>query len=486
MRMLRWLCLLAAATIGGFGTARGLTTPPHSELEVTRFGVVITAPGVDKVRVRPDVVYLRDARDTLTVDLYLPADLKAGERRPAVVFLNAIGETPGAMKVKHWEIYRTWPRLVAAHGMIGVSMEAERERIPECLRAVFEFLATRGSEHGVDGARLGCYAASANVTQASQYLLGDSAHAGIRAAVLYYGRPPEREPRADLPVLFVVPEGDAARMAEPLTALWSRVVAAKAPWELVYASRLPHAFDAVSDDEPSRRLVGRTLDFWRAHLEPAPAVAEPPSEAREVVETLFWNDRQRSEAVLAAWLAKHPDDAKAWTLRAGTLADLRRHDEAVAAYEKARTLGQDEREIWPGLAQIRLRQQRWSEALELLERVIVSGPASSLHLGQLAWAQLQMGRNQEAVRSYERAFAAGIPPGATTRGVAWYNLACAHARLGEHERALDALARAVENGHADRAGAEKDPDLASLRNHPRWRGILDVMGSPAAARSDAQ
>src|SRR6185295_4249377 len=150
-----------------------------------------------------------------------------------------IGDTPGQQKVKDWGIYSTWPCLIAANGMIGVSMETDPDRILACLVRVFDFLATEGAKYGVDGTRISCYAASANVTAASDYLLGDSAHVGIRAAVLYYGGPPQREPKPGLPVLFVVAESDAPRLGEALTALWQRVVAAKAPWDLVYASGLP-------------------------------------------------------------------------------------------------------------------------------------------------------------------------------------------------------------------------------------------------------
>jgi tetratricopeptide (TPR) repeat protein len=49
-----------------------------------------------------------------------------------------------------------------------------------------------------------------------------------------------------------------------------------------------------------------------------------------------------------------------------------------------------------------------------------------------------------------------------------YNLACAEARLGEHEAALDHLARAVEL-HPDFADlARDDPDLAPIRDDSRF------------------
>ena len=83
--------------------------------------------------------------------------MKAGEKRPAVVFINAVGDR-GDNKVKNWAIYQSWPRLVAAQGLIGVSMDADGARIQESLRGVFEFLTKQGAQYGVDSARLGQFA----------------------------------------------------------------------------------------------------------------------------------------------------------------------------------------------------------------------------------------------------------------------------------------------------------------------------------------
>lgn len=54
-----------------------------------------------------------------------------------------------------------------------------------------------------------------------------------------------------------------------------------------------------------------------------------------------------------------------------------------------------------------------------------------------------------------------------------YNLACARAQLGEPDAAFDALRRAVDAGFGDLGAAAGDPDLAPLRDDPRWREIRD-------------
>lgn len=449
-----------------------------SPLDPTAWGVVYDVPGTRDVELRTNVPYGTSAGRTLRVDIYRPAGMRADERRPAVVFINAVGDIPGSERgVKDWEIYRSWPRLVAAHGLIGVSMDADPVNIDGSLRSVFAFLARDGAQHGIDSARLGVYAASANATGASRLLLNDSAPAGVKAAVLYYGGVPQEVTlRTDLPVLFLVAESDAPRLGEPLGALWGRVVEARAPWTLTYASRMPHAFDAFEDSDEARRLVQQTIAFWKSWLEPMPEMPWERSEARAIVASAYGSDVTRTAELLGRWVEVNPDDSEAIRQYARTLVQLQRYDEAGPLYERAYALDPTHPGVLSGLGQMRIGQQRWEEAADLLSRAIASGVQHSMIYGQLGWAQLHLGRNAEAARSYERAFELGIPPGRSTRGIAWYNLACAYARLGERDRAFAALEQAVAEGMNDRAAFERDEDLAPLRSDPRFAALFARAG----------
>src|SRR5687767_2148982 len=219
--------------------AQNATTQARSPLDPTYWGVVYDVPETQRVTVKSGVTYFKDAASDLQIDIYSPPGAKASDKLPAVIFLNAIGDRPDD-KIKSWAIYNSWPRLVAAHGMIGISMDADGTRIQDSLKALFAFLASDGAKLGIDANRLGVYAASANVTQSSIYLMGDGASKGIKAAALYYGGAPQATLRKDLPVLFVLVEGDLAGLGQQAVPLWQRVADARAPWTMVFASRLPH------------------------------------------------------------------------------------------------------------------------------------------------------------------------------------------------------------------------------------------------------
>jgi adenylate cyclase len=59
-----------------------------------------------------------------------------------------------------------------------------------------------------------------------------------------------------------------------------------------------------------------------------------------------------------------------------------------------------------------------------------------------------------------------------------YNTACAFANAGRRDEALDLLERRVRMGGLYRQWVERDPDLAGLRDHPRFQALLEHMSSP--------
>jgi tetratricopeptide (TPR) repeat protein len=447
--------------------------PPPSPLSPNAWGVVYDVPATKNVRVTKDVAYLKTERRNLTLDVYAPPDLKAGEKRPAVVFLNAIGDIPGN-EVKNWEIYKSFPRLVAAHGMIGVSMDADGDRIQESLRGIFEFLEKQGAAHGIDASRLGVYAASANTTQSIVYLMSDRAAKGVRAAALFYGATPTAETplRKDLPVLFILAEGDLPGLGQASLGLWQRVAEQRAPWTLLFAANLLHAFDAFQDNDEARRVIQQTLGFWKTHLEPVPQPGWKPSPAREIVASTYGSDYQRTADLLARYIAENPADAQALIQYGRALNFLRKYDEAAAAYEKALALSPEHPAVAAGLGQVRFAQGRYRDAAPFLTKAIEGGFRNSLLYGQLAYSQMAMNKNEEALKTYEKAFEAGIPPGPNTRGTAFYNMACAFARLKQTDKAFEMLNKAVDEGFSNRRTLETDDDLAPLRADARFQTLL--------------
>jgi tetratricopeptide (TPR) repeat protein len=108
-------------------------------------------------------------------------------------------------------------------------------------------------------------------------------------------------------------------------------------------------------------------------------------------------------------------------------------------------------------------------ALEFFER------AHALHQDDFSRLLLACYRARSGQSAEARALLADVPVAPPF----YYNLACTHALLGEHQRALELLERDLRENHASegslrrqREWAREDPDLASLRDDPRFRFLV--------------
>ena len=445
----------------------------RSPFDSRRFGVVYDVPATVEVQVERNVTYHRSGERELQLDLFRPPSAKTPP--PVVVFLNAIGDRLPD-RVKEWGIYSSWPRLVAAHGMAGVAMDCDGERIAESLAAVFAFLERAGAKHGVDGSRIGVYAASANVTEASRFLLRPEAPKNVLSAVFYYGWPEVPTARRDLPVLCVTAEGDLPRSRELLGRVWTQTLDAGAPWTFELASGLPHAFDAFADDDASRRTIQRTLAFWKSTLEPVPQPPWERSTARAIVAAMYGHDDAATVRLLGEWIAAHPDDPAGYAARGQFVARGRRGDDARPDLEKALALGSQEPGVHGCYGMMLDASGQHAKAVEHMQRAIAGDWYGSELYGRLGHSQLVLGQNDAAVKSYERALELGVPPGANTLGLAHYNLACGYARVGRVADALAAIERAVEQRFGTRRAYESDADFAPLREEERFLVALDRLG----------
>lgn len=453
--------------------------PPISDHDPTGYPLVWNQPGADRAQPRAPIVFARLAGRDLALDLYPPPGARPGERRPAVVFLSGTGDDPAAPQ-RSWEIYRSWMRTVAARGCVGLMGESDPRDVAGSLAALFRFLEERGGELGVDAGRLAVVASSANVRGALPFLMGAAAPRGVQAAVLLYGAGAPEPVRADLPVLLVIPGADAPERIEAERALAGRARAAGAPWTLVEAPGLPHAFDALDRSERSLAVVAEVLGFLEAHLAPPPALAPESEErqaAREALRQLFGREFERAHEYYNR-IVDGParEDPRAWENLALARQGLGSTVGEMAALEQAVRVAPGDLELRRRFTRLAARLGGWSEVAEGLAPLEQDPAADAIDLGLLGLARLQLDRAAEAVAPLERAVALGGEPG--TR----YNLACAYARSGRLEPALAALGGALDAGFADPKALAEDPDLAPLRADPRFAALARrAAAAPAGA-----
>ncbi|HMB69132.1 MAG TPA: protein kinase [bacterium] len=118
-------------------------------------------------------------------------------------------------------------------------------------------------------------------------------------------------------------------------------------------------------------------------------------------------------------------------------------------------------------------QREWARlALERVERHLELYPddVRAVYFGSGHWAHL--GEPEQAVTWARRALE--MAPGEP--GVR-YNVACTYAHIDREEEALDLLERNIDSGWGYLSWIEKDADLKSLREHPRFRKLLGKLAA---------
>jgi tetratricopeptide (TPR) repeat protein len=138
-----------------------------------------------------------------------------------------------------------------------------------------------------------------------------------------------------------------------------------------------------------------------------------------------------------------PEDYNAPSLLGMIYTDLKMPAEAEQAYRKSLETAREALELFPedtralymgAVAAIRLGEERLG--LEWTERVSAAHPRDTMTL---------------------------------------YGIACAYAVLGRAEQAIGSLEEAVELGAIQKKWLEHDPDLWSIREHPRFVALLEKL-----------
>jgi tetratricopeptide (TPR) repeat protein len=117
------------------------------------------------------------------------------------------------------------------------------------------------------------------------------------------------------------------------------------------------------------------------------------------------------------------------------------------------------------------QQGRIDDGLAMLERAVALAPGDGAWIAQHAQALALSGRAEEA-----RAVLRQLEDPARPVPASPYHLAYVHTGLGNHERAMDCLERAFEEGSGSVFGIKGSFLLAPLRDHPRFTALLLKMG----------
>ena len=261
-------------------------------IDINTAPTVLAPPsGADVTR---DLVYRVDGERTLHLDVYRPA-VRDGPW-PAVFLVSGDAPEEVIARAKDWGVFRSYGEHLAGRGLAGVSFNHRSSNRMEPLevaadvRAAIDFVRSQAQELKVDPTRVGVWVFSAG----GPFGLAPLLHTRpdwLRCAAGFYtvwDLRPLREGSSwmtdegvrkwscltaleletvDLPPLLLARAGrDNALLLEGTDAFVRRARERGVDLTVLDHPTGQHGFDTRDDDDQSRDIIRRTLEFFVRHL----------------------------------------------------------------------------------------------------------------------------------------------------------------------------------------------------------------------------
>ena len=296
---MKWLGVVSLAGLAlGSAFAQEPPTPkaaaPPADILSRR--IVLKVDGMDRVVVRRNLPYRVVDTLRLPMDVYIPAGLQAGARRPAVIFIHG-GPVAPEMSPPEWGVYRSYGELAAASGLVGITFKHRLNALSDYgkaasdVSALIDHVRANSAELHVDPDRLGLWGFSGGGA-----LIGVAFQQRtpfVRCVVSYYGILDLREPpgsgvpaavpepvASELspaylvahragpfpPTLIARAALDNPRINQSVDDFVRGAVTGGVSLELLTLPQGRHGFDVLDDTPRSRDVIEKTVAFLRANL----------------------------------------------------------------------------------------------------------------------------------------------------------------------------------------------------------------------------
>ena len=267
--------------------------------------IVYQVPGMQKVRVKRNLVYKSAGGRDLQMDVYSPRSSR--RRLPAVLFIHGGRVPPNLLTTpKDWAVYVSFGELAAASGFVGVTFnhrfytwESLADSQADVMDAV-KYVRENAAMLGVDPERIILWGISAGGIFLSEPLRDRPPY--VSALIGYYVQLDLRTSRRAAPAsvsdetlrdfsplyylekaatknytyppMFIARAGlDDANLNGGLDSFVQLALKNNVSLELFNHPQGHHGFDIEDDNERSREILKRTIEFIRTHSvrqKPAP------------------------------------------------------------------------------------------------------------------------------------------------------------------------------------------------------------------------
>ena len=240
-------------------------------------------PGMDQVPKRANVTFESSDGEPRQFDFYGPISEKAVHSTPCVILIHGGPVPPNLLTTpKDWGLFQSFGRLLGASGLSAIMFNHRffgLDRMGEAMTDVQDLLgyvSAHGEALNINPDRLCLWAFSGGGVFLSPFLR--EAPNAIRCVVAYYAalhaRTPEfsaaiqiSENTGRIPALLIARAGlDLALLNEGIDNFVQHALKKNACIDVLNHATGQHGFDGRDNNERTKDILRRTLEFIHAHL----------------------------------------------------------------------------------------------------------------------------------------------------------------------------------------------------------------------------
>ena len=289
------VCAFVVSTCLAQQPTGGLQDPPWIK-EFAHKRIVYSVPGMARVKVAKNLVYKRVAGEELKMDVYSPPGTSRRVRRPAVVFIHGGRVPPNLLTTpKEWGAYVSFGQLVAASGFVGVTFNHRFytwNSLPDSQSDVMDLMAhlrDNAESLGIDKDHVIVWTVSAGSLFMCQPLRDLPPY--VRSIVAYYPQLDLQDQRKaapasvtdetlrdfsplyhlersgkNVPPMFIARAGlDDASLNGGIDRFVQVALSKNLTIDLFNHPTGQHGFDIEDNNDRSRQIIMRTIEFIKAH-----------------------------------------------------------------------------------------------------------------------------------------------------------------------------------------------------------------------------
>jgi hypothetical protein len=189
----------------------------------------------------------------------------------------------------------------------------------------------------------------------------------------------------------------------------------------------------------------------------------------KIITALDKNNLDDASILLKEWLVIHPNNLDAIIDYNSVLRKLKRYSEAEEFLMTKASAWNENVSMIMEMALTKLGLNKSDEASQLLLPILTEGEQQWSRFKYLSSSLLAMGKFKASDEYFEKAM------GINSNRFEYHRRAREYAIIGEKDKALENLNKALELGHTSRIEFEKDVELESLKSDIRFQKLLSKL-----------